>query len=95
MKLVPRLLAVLSSGYILFFFSEQFFWARVRPEDTVGNWLMTWLGYSVMAYVMLATIQRFHVRNGWALFLTGALVGWLAEGLIVQTAYESLSLIHI
>lgn len=92
MKLFPRLLAILSSGYILFFFSEQFFWARVRPEDTVGNWLMTWLVYSVMAYVMLATIQRFHVRNGWALFLTGALVGWLAEGLIVQTAYESLPL---
>ena len=92
MKLVPRLLAILSSGYILFFFSEQFFWARVRPEDTIGNWLMTWLVYSVLAYVMLATIQQFHVRSGWALFLVGALVGWLAEGLIVQTAYESLPL---
>jgi hypothetical protein len=78
----------LSSGYIIMFFSEQVFWARYRPDqDTPGDWLLTWLAYSLVAYVFLCAIRLFRVRQLWVLFLCGALVGWLTEGVIVQTMY--------
>jgi hypothetical protein len=78
----------LSSGYIIMFFSEQVFWARYRPgQDTPGDLLLTWLAYSLVAYVFLCAIRLFRVRQLWALFLCGALVGWLTEGVIVQTMY--------
>lgn len=92
MQLVKQILAILAAGYILLFYSELSFWAHVRPEDSLSNWLMTWLAYSLLAYVLLALIAHFRVRTIWALFLVGAVFGWLAEGLIVQTAYESLPL---
>lgn len=86
------LLLSLSSGYALFYFSELVFWARPRPEDSLANWAATWLAYSLMAFLFLALIQYFHVHSLPALFLCGAFFGWLAEGVIVQTAYENLPL---
>lgn len=78
----------LSTGYILMFFSEHVFWARYRPgQDTLADLLFTWLAYSLLAYVFLCVIRLFRVRQIWALFLCGALFGWLAEGVIVQTMY--------
>jgi hypothetical protein len=45
-----------------------------------------------MAFVFLSLVARFRIRSIWALFLAGAVFGWLTEGLIVQTAYENLPL---
>jgi len=92
MRTFKNLLLVLSTGYIFVYFSEHLFWARLRPGDSLTGWLGAWLAYSLLAYLFLALVAYFRVKNRWALFLAGAAFGWLAEGVIVQTAYESLPL---
>jgi hypothetical protein len=92
MKVFKNILLVPSTGYILVFFSEHVFWARIRPDDSLQNWVSTWLGYSLMAFIFLHLVTHFRVANRWALFLAGAAFGWIAEGIVVQTTYESLPL---
>ncbi|PKO12201.1 MAG: hypothetical protein CVU39_25355 [Chloroflexi bacterium HGW-Chloroflexi-10] len=91
-RFITNLLASLTTGYIFFYFSEIIFWARPRPEDSLSNWLQTWLAYSLMAYVFLVVMRYFRAQTFPAIFLCGALFGWLAEGVVVQTTYESLPL---
>ena len=91
-RIIKPLLGVLATGYILFYYSELVFWARVQPTDTLPNWISTWLAYSLLALVFLTVVARFRVHTVWALFLAGALFGWMTEGIVVQTAYESLPL---
>jgi len=86
------LAAILATGYILVYFSEHLFWAHARPEDTWSGWILTWLVYSLTGYIFLAAVVIFRIRSFWALFLAGALFGWLTEGVIVQTVYEDLPL---
>lgn len=92
MQSIKNTLSVLATGYIFVYFSEHLFWARARPDDTLVGWFGAWVAYSLIAYVFLAAIAHFRVSNIWALFLAGAVVGWLAEGVIVQTTYEMLPL---
>lgn len=92
MHIVRQLFGILATGYILVFYSEFVFWARVRPEDSLPEWLSTWLAYSAMAFVFLSLLARFRVSTVWALFLAGAAFGWLLEGLVVQTTYANLPL---
>lgn len=92
MRPLRNIALVLATGYIFVFFSEHLFWARVRPDDSLPGWIMTWGVYSLLAFAFLTLITTFRIRDIWALFLAGAAVGWLAEGLVVQTAYESLPL---
>lgn len=87
-----RITGVLATGYILMFYSEHLFWAHVRPGDDLAGWLMTWLVYSLLGFVFLTLVKRFHAESIWAIFLCGAVFGWLAEGLVVQTTYENLPL---
>ncbi len=92
MKYIRPLILILSTGFIFFYFSELLFWSRVRPGDSISGWLVTWAAYSLMAYIFLVLVQYFRVRSIWALFLAGAAFGWIAEGIVVQTTYESLPL---
>jgi hypothetical protein len=88
-----RLLLILSTGYILMYFSEHMFWARFRPgEDGPANYLSTYLAYCLAGYAALAVISIFRVRRAPAVFLAGAVFGWLVEGGIVGTTYEMLPL---
>ncbi len=88
-----RLLQTLTTGYMLMFFSENVFWSRYRPaEDSLSNYVMTCLAYSLVAYILLALVRIYRIRSLWAVFLAGAACGWLAEGVIVQTAYEQFPL---
>ena len=92
MRFLKYLLAVLAAGYILMYFSELLFWARRAPGDSLAGWLGTWLVYSLTGFIMLSLGGHFRARSIWALFLAGAVFGWLTEGLVVQTAYEDLPL---
>lgn len=92
MRTLKSVALVLSTGYILVYFSEHLFWARVRPDDSFGNWLSVWIAYSLMAFVFLALVSYFRINNIWALFLAGAVFGWMSEGIVVQTTYEMLPL---
>jgi len=92
MRIIKNILLVLSTGYIFVYFSEHLFWARIRPDDTLGGWVGAWLAYSLLAFAFLSTVTYFRVKNIWSLFLAGAGFGWLAEGVVVQTTYEMLPL---
>jgi len=92
MKNLKIFTQVLATGFIFFYYSEQLFWSRLRPGDSIGGWLETWVAYSLMAFIFLVLVQYFRVRGIWALFLAGAAFGWIAEGVVVQTTYESLPL---
>lgn len=92
MRTLKQLALVLATGYIFVYFSEHLFWARVHPDDSLKNWFSAWVAYSLMAFVFLHLVAHFRITERWSLFLAGAAFGWLAEGLVVQTAYESLPL---
>jgi hypothetical protein len=89
---MKTLAATLATGFVLLYFSELLFWARLRPDDSLPSWFSTWIAYSLIAFLFLAAIDYFRVRSHWSLFLAGALAGWLAEGVIVQTMVEMLPL---
>ena len=92
MKTFKNIVQVVSTGYIFVYFSEHVFWARVRPDDSLGGWLGAWIAYSLMAFIFLGLVSYFRVKNIWALYLAGAAFGWVDEGIVVQTAYEMLPL---
>jgi hypothetical protein len=83
-----RFLAALAVGYILMFFSE-FLFVNVYPRLEWTGLLPMWLAYSIEAYVFLAVVAYFRVRSLGALFLAGAVYGWLLEGVVVQTMYAA------
>lgn len=92
MRTIKQLVLVLATGYIFIFFSEHLFWARIRPDDSLKNWFSAWIAYSLMAFIFLHLVTHFRITEKWSLFLAAAAFGWLAEGLVVQTTYESLPL---
>ena len=87
-RFVRRILTALSTGYVVYFFSESMFWGRFNPETPQHEFIASWIVYSLFAYMMLTVISRFHVRSFWSLFLAGAVYGWIAEGIYVQTMYN-------
>ena len=85
---LKRVLIGLTTGYIIVYYGELVFRATPEREGmTVGSIIITWLAYSVMAYVFLCVVSVFQVRNVWAVFLAGAFYGWCEEGIVVQTMY--------
>lgn len=92
MLAIRRFLQVIATGYILMFFSENLFWARLRPDNSVIDWLYTWIAYSLAAYIFLWVTSYFRARSFWALFLAGAVFGWIVEGIIETTTYKILPL---
>jgi hypothetical protein len=92
MKILKNLGLVLCTGYVFVYFSEHLFWAHFREGDTPQDWLGTWVAYSLAAFLFLVILEYFRVKDKWTLFLAGSMVGWLTEGVVVQTAYEMLPL---
>lgn len=93
--ITKRITMLLSTGYILMFFSEFVFYGEISPEagataPSLPESLMLWGIYAALGYLMLALIKGFRVRSVWALFLVGAAYGWLLEGVVVSTMYEDL-----
>jgi hypothetical protein len=82
-----KLVVVLATGYILFFYSERVFWSFFRPGDKLGDLLLGWLMYSLLAWVFLLLVRQCRIVAFPALFLAGAVFGWLAEGVVVDTLY--------
>lgn len=82
-----KIAVVLATGYILFFYSERMFWSFSRPGDAVVDLLLTWVVYSLLAWVFLLVVRQCRVAAFPALFLAGAVFGWLAEGVVVDTMY--------
>ena len=86
-RLGRNLLCALATGYILFVFSERLFWTVWRPTDSPMDFVVTWLAYSVAAYLFLAAVSWSRADDFWSIFLAGALYGWLIEGGLIYTLY--------
>jgi hypothetical protein len=83
-----RIGIALAAGYVLVFFAERMFWSRWRTDDdNVGAFLATWFVYSIAAEICLIAIRDFRVRDIWPMFLLGALLGWLIEGVFTMTFF--------
>ena len=88
-----RLALVLCTGAIFVVFSELMFWGRYDFAHKVGSDLVpTIIVYSFMAYAFLIVVHVFRVSNLYALFMAGAVFGWLVEGVFVQTMYDDFPL---
>jgi hypothetical protein len=86
-RAAQNFLLALLNGFILFFYSERLFWSAWRPGDSIPDLMVTWLAYSVLAYLFLATVWFFRVNHLWSVFLAGAVYGWLTEGGLIHTLY--------
>lgn len=82
-----KVAVVLATGFILFFYSERVFWSFSRPGDKLTDLLLTWVVYSILAWVVLLLVRQCRIAAFPALFLAGAVFGWLAEGVVVDTMY--------
>jgi hypothetical protein len=82
-----KLVVVLATGYIFFFYSERVFWSFLRPGDKLSDLLLGWLVYSLLGWVFLLLIRQCRVATFPAVFVAGAVFGWLAEGVVVETMY--------
>ena len=89
MKLIRRLQLVLAAGFILYFYSERVFWSMYRPGDGLAPYVLAPLLYALYAYVLLIIIDAFRVRSLAALFIAGAVFGWLGEGIVAMTLFGS------
>jgi hypothetical protein len=58
-----KLAVVLATGYILFFYSERMFWSFLRPGDKPADFLLTWIVYSIMAWVFLLVIRKWRIAS--------------------------------
>ena len=87
-ELTRRLGLALATGYILLFFAERVFWSHWRDtDDSIAAFLATWVVYSFAGEICLVVIREFRVRGVWSLFLVGALLGWLVEGVFTMTFF--------
>lgn len=86
-----RILAALSLGYILQFWSELVFSpapALASPADPVIAWLL----YGVLAYALLCVIDTFRVATLPMLLVAGAVYGWMREGVVTDAMFLDLPL---
>jgi len=65
------------------------FWSFLRPGDKPADLVLGWLVYSVLAWVFLLLVRQCRIAAFPALFLAGAIFGWLSEGVVVDTLYGS------
>jgi hypothetical protein len=94
MNKIRSLIVFLTAGYILMFYSEFLFYGEFSPDAGAGLPALLDLGslwglYSVMAWLTLAMMHIFRARSLQAVFLVGAIYGWLLEGIVVTTVYEA------
>lgn len=77
-----------TAGYIMYCFSESFFWTR-PTEAHLWSYGTGWLLYTFLTFNLFTLINYFKVRSPGALFLAGSIYGWLIEGVIMQTMYDA------
>ena len=77
-----RVLFAALSAAILLVFSEKLYW-----YVTGYSVLDLLLGYFFPAFVLLWVVDAFRVRRPAALFLAGAVFGFVAEGMLTNTLY--------
>ncbi|NCO87596.1 MAG: hypothetical protein GW886_13290 [Rhodobacterales bacterium] len=82
----------LALGFVAVWASENMFW--IVPPDDLGpvGLLLTWLAYALCAACALSMVLWSGVAGWPALFLGGAVLGYLVEGVVVGTIYDAFPL---
>jgi hypothetical protein len=75
-------------GLVTMWGSEMFFWGFPQPELTLGDWLITYVAYSLCCAAVMSGVSWAGIAGLPALFLGGALLGFLIEGVVVATMYQ-------
>lgn len=70
--------------------SENFFWMMPPPGITPLDFCLTVLAYSIAAAVALSAVIWSGLGGLAGAFLGGAIMGYMSEGVIVGTIYESM-----
>jgi hypothetical protein len=78
----------LALGMVAFWGSENFFWSAPAATLTVIEMGMTWAVYTLACACALSAVILTGAAGWSGLFLAGAILGWLVEGVIVGTMYE-------
>ena len=81
-------LAAAALGLIAVWAGENMFRVAPAPGLTASDLLITWVAYSLCTASALSAAFLTGVRGLRAAFLGGALMGWLAEGVIAGTLYQ-------
>jgi hypothetical protein len=93
LQFANRLGLAIAAGLVFLAFSEIGFWGHYDyVTGFTSRFLPALIGYCLLAYAFLWIVSAFRARELPALFLAGALYGWLAEGIVVFTMYDSLPL---
>lgn len=74
-------------GLIAMWGSEMFFWGFPQPDLTLGEGLITYFAYSLSCAAALSAVLWTRIAGVHALFLAGALLGFLIEGVVVAQMY--------
>lgn len=89
----PRYLCTaLALGLIAVWASENLFWSAPPTGLSALDLGLTAVAYAFLAAAALSAVIHSGIGGWKALFLGGALLGWLAEGVIVATTYDSFPL---
>ena len=76
-------------GTIAFWGSENLFWSAPAADLGIADLVLTPLAYSVAVAAAHGAVIWSGLRGWRGLFLGGALLGWLVEGVLVGTAYDA------
>lgn len=83
------LLASLAFGAIAIWGSEVLFWSAPPVPLVPIDLALTWIAYSGAAGLALGLVLRFGLGGWRGAFLGGAVLGFVAEGVIVGTMYQA------
>ncbi|MCR8725363.1 hypothetical protein [Frigidibacter sp. ROC022] len=89
MRILQFILASLGFGAIAVWGSEFLFWSAPPTPVAALDLGLIWLAYSCTAGLALGTLLRFGLGGWRGAFLGGALLGFVAEGIIVGTMYDA------
>jgi len=76
-------------GAIALWGSEMFFWSAPQEPVNVISVGMTWFVYALCSAAALSLVLVTGIQGWRAMFLGGAVMGWLIEGVVVATAYDA------
>jgi hypothetical protein len=83
------LVSALTAGAVAVWASENLFWSLPQPDWTLAGMALTWIAYSLAAACALAALAYSGARGWRGHFLTGCLLGFMVEGVIVDTMYDA------
>lgn len=88
--MLKRTLAIASLGLVTFTMSESVFWGGMSAAYADLGVLVALLAYTIVVIASLYALERLRPTGWQGVFLTGALVGWVIEGTVVNTVYLEL-----